>query len=417
MDTPRIRLYQASFAKIKYTVEIYDDLQGSSDMSDFIMLQVHFDSTVLEKDLSGKLVQFVNAKVLKDGKLVSDDVWVRDGKIIDGLSVFYDERRRADIQVNCDGLILSPGFIDIQINGGFGMDFSSLTSSDEEYERGIQLVSQKLLQYGVTSYAPTIISSSPEVYARVLPLLARRNGSEEGAGILGANVEGPFISIDKRGCHPKQHIRDFGVDAVTSIEEVRAGYFRDREIVVSLGHSCAEMADGERAINLGARCITHLFNAMQPYHHRDPSLIGLLASEMMKIRTIYYGIISDGIHTHDSALKIAHRTNPDGLILVTDAIAALGMGDGRHKLGDCIVNVIGHHAVLDGTNITAGSVASMPHYALVCATEKPAKLLGIEDHKGVISLNADADFVLISEDVQVHATFVSGKLAYAKRSH
>uniref|UniRef100_A0A0R3Q067 N-acetylglucosamine-6-phosphate deacetylase n=1 Tax=Angiostrongylus costaricensis TaxID=334426 RepID=A0A0R3Q067_ANGCS len=376
---------------------------------------------------------------------------VRNGKIVDALSVFFDERRRADIQVDCDGLILSPGFIDIQINGGFGVDFSSLTSSDEEYEQGVQLVSRKLLQYGVTSFAPTIISSAPEVYSRVLPLLARRNGSAEGTGLLGAHVEGPFISLDKRGCHPRQHVRDFGDDAVRSIEEVYGStkniaivtlapelqgsgsaikYFCERGIIVSLGHSSAGMKDGERAVNLGAKCITHLFNAMQGYHHRDPFLIGLLTSKIMEACAIYYGIISDGVHTHDSALRIAHRTNPDGLILITDAIAALGMGDGRHKLGDCIINVTHLNAVLEGTNTVAGSVASMPHCiahlvkavrcpleeALVCATEKPATLLGIQARKGVISLNADADFVLISKDVDVHATFVSGKLAYAKRS-
>ncbi|KJH48705.1 putative N-acetylglucosamine-6-phosphate deacetylase [Dictyocaulus viviparus] len=454
------------------------------------MQRVNYDSPILQDDLSDKLIQFVNAKVLKNGKLVWDHVWVRNGKIIDGATVFFDERRRADIQVNCKGLILCPGFIDLQINGAFGIDFSSLPSSDEEYVRGIQIVSQKLLQYGVTSYAPTIISSAPEVYSRVLPLLARRSGSEYGAGVLGAHVEGPFISSDKKGCHPKQHIREFGDEVVNSIEEAiplffsneiftqgahvegpfissdKKGchpkqhirefgdevvnsieevvygntkniaivtlapeltgsesairlvstiictttanqfffrYFCDRGIVVSLGHSNAGMEAGERGISMGAQCITHLFNAMQSYHHRDPALIGLLTSRSLGSRVLYFGIISDGIHTHDSALKIAYnrlvnfsshmlsqrtyffRTNPDGLILITDAMAALGMGDGRHYLGDCVINVTGLHAILEGTNTTAGSVASMAHCiahfvkavkcsleeALICATEKP----------------------------------------------
>ncbi|VDO67306.1 unnamed protein product [Heligmosomoides polygyrus] len=131
------------------------------------MLRVRYDSDVLSNGVAGKLIQFINAKVLRNGKLVPDQVWVRDGKIIDGASVFFDERRKADIQVDCEGLILSPGFIDIQINGGFGVDFSTMPATDEEYQRGVDEVSRRLLSYGVTSYAPTVITSPPEVYARV----------------------------------------------------------------------------------------------------------------------------------------------------------------------------------------------------------------------------------------------------------
>ncbi|KIH67343.1 transmembrane amino acid transporter protein, partial [Ancylostoma duodenale] len=229
-----------------------------------------------------------------------------------------------------------------------------------------------------------------------------------------AHVEGPFISPEKKGCHPKQHIRGFGFDPVKAIQKVYGSteniaivtiapeldgsdaaikwvhalqlYLSEHGVLVSLGHSTAGLVAGERGVAAGARSITHLFNAMQSYHHRDPCLIGLLTSKMLGNRTMYYGIISDGIHTHDSALRLAHRTNPEGLIVITDAIAALGMGDGVHKLGDCVVNVRGLHAILEGTNTTAGSVASMPYCirhlakaarcpleeALICATEKPA---------------------------------------------
>ncbi|ETN71755.1 hypothetical protein NECAME_19187, partial [Necator americanus] len=91
---------------------------------------------------------------------------VRDGKIIDGAAVFYDEKRNPDIQVDCEGHILSPGFIDIQINGGFGVDFSTITSSVEEYKRGIDKVSRQLLSYGVTTFVPTVITSPPHVYSK-----------------------------------------------------------------------------------------------------------------------------------------------------------------------------------------------------------------------------------------------------------
>ncbi|VDK54178.1 unnamed protein product, partial [Cylicostephanus goldi] len=254
-----------------------------------------------------------------------------------------------------------------------------------------------------------------------------------------AHVEGPFISPEKKGCHPQNHIRTFGNDPVKSLEEVYGSleniatvtiapelegsedairFLAGSGKLVSLGHSAAGLVAGERGFAAGAKTITHLFNAMKSYHHRDPCLIGLLTSKMLGNRTVYYGIISDGIHTHDSALRLAHRTNPEGLIVITDAIAALGMGDGVHRLGDCVINVNGLHAILEGTNTTAGSVASMPYCvghlakaarcpleeALMCATDKPATLMGIRDRKGALRVGMDADLVLITEDVDVLAT-------------
>ncbi|KHJ83786.1 hypothetical protein OESDEN_16511 [Oesophagostomum dentatum] len=143
-----------------------------------------------------------------------------------------------------------------------------------------------------------------------------------------AHVEGPFISPQKKGCHPKQHIRDFGEDPINAIHEVYGNlenvctvtiapelkgsetaikYLADQGVLVSLGHSSAGLVAGERGIAAGARSLTHLFNAMQSFHHRDPCLIGLLTSKMIGDRTMYYGIITDGIHTHDSALRLAYR--------------------------------------------------------------------------------------------------------------
>jgi len=138
------------------------------------------------------------------------------------------------------------------------------------------------------------------------------------------------------------------------------GQLADRGITVALGHSMASLNDGERAVQQGATLITHLFNAMLPFHHRDPGLVGLLASDAVpRGRTVYFGIISDGVHTHPAALRIAYRTHPQGLILVTDAISALGLEEGVHHIGQLPLQVKQGKAFIAGTETLCGSIAPM----------------------------------------------------------
>uniref|UniRef100_A0A1I7U665 N-acetylglucosamine-6-phosphate deacetylase n=1 Tax=Caenorhabditis tropicalis TaxID=1561998 RepID=A0A1I7U665_9PELO len=373
--------------------------------------RVKYDSDVLSTIADNQLIQFINCSILKSNGLKKEHLWVQNGRILDERIVFFEQKRMADVQVDCDGLILSPGFIDVQLNGGFGIDFSTYNSNDDDYKSGLSSVAKQLLTHGVTSFAPTVITSSPEIYHKVLPLLKRSNASSEGAGILGAHLEGPFICRDKKGCHPEQLvITSLGPNPSETIEKVYGSteniaivtmapeldgaqkaieYLVEKGTVVSVGHSSAKLGPGEEAVMAGAKMITHLFNAMQSYHHRDPGLIGLLTSSKVTSDhlPLYYGIISDGIHTHDSALRIAYHTHPDGLCLVTDAIAALGMADGVHRLGTQTIHVTGLEAKLDGTDTTAGSVASMPYcirhlmsatgcsieFALHSATMKPVR--------------------------------------------
>ncbi|CAJ0580759.1 unnamed protein product, partial [Mesorhabditis spiculigera] len=410
-------------------------------------MPITFDSPELDQPLDGKLIQFINARVLKNGKFCDDHIWVRDGRIIPGSQVFFDEASLADIQVDCGGKILAPGFIDIQLNGAFNVDFSSFEAGEKSYLEGIAAVRKGLLAHGVTAFCPTVITSSTESYYKVLPLLPRTPGDKDGAAMLGAHMEGPFISFHKRGCHPPEQVKDLteeyrldltrvygGLDNIAIITiapekqhaEKAIDWLTKKGIVCSLGHSSAGWEEGVAGVKAGAKCITHLFNAMASYHHRDPGLIGLLTTQF-KRRTepLYYGIISDGIHTHDSALRLAYKTLPEGLILVTDAIAALGMGDGVHRLGQQSIIVKGHHAILEGTETTAGSVASMPycirHFvqaarcsiqeALTAATARPASLLSLAN-KGNLDVGADADLVLLDDNINILATFIAGKRVY-----
>ncbi|XP_036890324.1 N-acetylglucosamine-6-phosphate deacetylase isoform X6 [Sturnira hondurensis] len=328
------------------------------------------------------VLQFTNCRILRGRKLLRwEDLWVREGHIVDPEKLFFEERLVADQQRDCGGCILAPGFIDVQINGGFGVDFSQAT---EDVGSGVALVAQRILSHGVTSFCPTLVTSPPEVYHKVLPQIPVKSGGPHGAGVL--------------------------------------------------GHSVANLRVAEEAVQSGATFITHLFNAMLPFHHRDPGIVGLLTSDRLPPgRHIFYGMISDGMHTNPAALRIAHRAHPQGMVLVTDAVPALGLGNGRHTLGQQEVEVDGLTAYVaepvlcsQGTKTLSGSIAPMDvcvrHFlqatgcsvesALEAASLHPAQLLGLEKHKGTLDFGADADFVMLDDSLHVWATYISGELVW-----
>ena len=386
-------------------------------------------------------------------------------------------------QVDCGGNILSPGFIDMQINGYLGVDFSDAATITADR---VKMVAKRIVSTGVTSFSPTLISCSSEEYAHILPIIGplcggggkgdesnniiinnnnnnkKKNGTDENdyvaANILGLHLEGPFFAPSKAGAHPKQHIRDpiegmesveetygsanlredYGVATVTlaperdgAIEIIRT--LSKQGIVVSMGHTDATLGDGQKAMDNGATLITHMFNAMKPFHHREPALLGLLVAEQSRggmdlentsnNEELYFSIISDGIHADPTAVRLAHSLCPDRAILITDAMSAMGLGDGEHSLGDTRVLVKGMRATVAGTDTLAGSVASMDvcirsyrtytqcstEQALKAATLHPAKVLGIHEKKGRLKVGADADLVLLDDALNVLNTWVGGR--------
>ncbi|XP_008415421.1 N-acetylglucosamine-6-phosphate deacetylase [Poecilia reticulata] len=388
------------------------------------------------------IIQFTNCRILREHKLQREDLWVRDGKILDPEKLFFDEQGYADRRLDCGGAIVAPGFIDVQINGGYGVDFSQPC---EDVSAGVSLVAKKILEHGVTSFCPTLVTSPPAVYHQVLPQISVHSGGPEGAGVLGFHLEGPFISSDKRGAHPERFLRTFrsggtddlmetygsldNVAMVTLAPELPhsqsvVSTLRQKGVTVSLGHSVANLSQAEDAVRHGASFITHLFNAMLPFHHRDPGIVGLLTSDQIPAgRTVFYGMIADGIHTNPAALRIAHRAHPSGLVLVTDAITAMGLPPGRHTLGQQEVQIQGPHAYVAGTKTLSGSIATMDmcvrHFkqaagcsvedALEAAALHPARLLGLSHRKGSLHYGADADLVLLDDGLRVRATYISGE--------
>uniref|UniRef100_A0AAQ4NVJ7 N-acetylglucosamine-6-phosphate deacetylase n=1 Tax=Gasterosteus aculeatus aculeatus TaxID=481459 RepID=A0AAQ4NVJ7_GASAC len=308
------------------------------------------------------ITQFVNCRILRGSRLQREDLWVRSGSILDPEKLFFDEQGYADDRVDCEGSIMAPGFIDVQINGGYGVDFSE---ASEDVSAGVSLVSKKILQHGVTSFCPTLVTSPAAVYHKVLPQVKVHDGGAHGAGVLGLHLEGPFISAEKKGAHPERFLRTFqagGIDdlmaaygsldnvaMVTLAPELAGSQSVVRElcrrgVTVSLGHSVANLSQAEEAVDQGASFITHLFNAMLPFHHRDPGIVGLLTSDRVPSgRTVFYGMIADGIHTNPAALRIAHRAHPEGQRspwctsprrpssdVASRCVFRSGAGDGRH---------------------------------------------------------------------------------------
>jgi N-acetylglucosamine-6-phosphate deacetylase len=278
----------------------------------------------------------------------------------------------------------------------------------------------------------------------VLPCLGpsgfRRVGSD-GAESLGAHCEGPFINPSRNGIHqiallqePQGGIADLSscygsenidfdstpIKLITLAPELPGALsaiadLRKRNIRVSIGHSAALYEEAKLAVHAGATMITHLFNAMNPLHHRNPGMFGLLGqSSTLETSKPYFGIIADGIHLHSSAINIAWNAHPEGFILVTDAMSLVGLPDGVYDWtnGDRIIKH-GHILTLEGSEKLAGSCISLIEcvnnflnwsgvtiaQALGAVTATPARMLGVQDTKGSLEAGADADLVILDETV------------------
>ena len=329
--------------------------------------------------------------------------------------------------VDADGLIVSPGLIDVQINGGFGRDFTQDPTTIWE-------VGERLPELGVTAFVPTFVTSPGEVTDLAIDVVANRKPTGyRGAAVLGLHFEGPWISPEMHGAHNTDHITepdnaiadrwaDSGHVKIVTLapERDRAGTvietLRTAGVVVSIGHTAADFATATDALSSGATMVTHLFNQMTPLGHREPGVVGaaLLAAR-------YCLLIVDGLHIADGALEIAWQVlGPQRVILVTDAMAALGLGPGTYPLGDGPVTVGGDGPrTLDGR--LAGSVVTLPEAirnltastsaglaaALRCATANPADALGLVDH-GDFRHGGQADITLLDESLNVVTTLVSG---------
>ena len=338
-------------------------------------------------------------------------------------------RRPADLAV--EGVII-PGLIDLQVNGAYGYDFTNDAAS-------VTAVAGRLPATGVTSFLPTVITSEFAAYPARLREIQRAMPARRGAEILGVHLEGPYLNPVRKGAHPAACIRPIDLDeirawadpAVTRIVTLAPELpgaleaipmLRGAGIVVSEGHSNATYAQALAGFAAGAGWGTHLFNAMSPLQHREPGLMGALLTTAVPC-----GIIVDGVHSHPGMVALAWKAKGAGqLMLITDAMAAMGMASGRYQLGEHAVVVDGASARLeDGT--LAGSILTLDQAlrnmmaftgctlaeAVQMASANPARLLGLR-HKGVIAPGCDADLAVLSPANEVTYTFAGGQLVFSR---
>lgn len=330
------------------------------------------------------------------------------------------------------GMLLVPGFIELQINGGFGSDFTQDPES-------IWQVGNLLPRYGVTTFLPTVITSPPEIVEQAMQVItASRPADYRGAEPLGLHLEGPFLNPRKKGAHNPNYLRlpspefvqnwtlENGVRLVTLAPELPGALetitrLTRQGVIVSAGHSLATQAEAEAGIAAGIRMGTHLFNAMPALEHRAANLIGVLLTD----ERVGFGLIADGIHIDPLMVKLAWKMKGRrGFVLVTDAMAALGMPPGVSRLGDYDVIVDEQSARLaDGT--LAGSIltedAALRNLmrftgcslaeAVDAFTSEPARLMDLND-RGQIQAGMRADFVLMDDRMNVMATLVGGEIVF-----
>src|SRR6202521_5723581 len=364
-------------------------------------------------------------------------VLIEDGHVVE-ISARSSGQVPAGVSVSDFGRsVIAPGYVDLHIHGSAGYDVMDDTAD------ALPAIEQLLVRHGVTSYFPTTVTAPMDTTLRALERLAdaieqreRQNADSKIRALpLGIHLEGPFISHARRGVHPPEDLLAPKLALVEKFWQAARGRIRmmtiapelegateviaeaaRRGVCVSLGHSDADFAAAERGIAAGARHATHTFNAMRPLDHRSPGILGAVLTD----RRVSADIIADGVHLDPAIVKLfADAKGAAHTVLITDAISATGMPEGRYRLGSFEVDVRDGKCMVGGK--LAGSVLTMDRavhnlarfaewdlaQAVTAASQNPARVARIAN-KGVLAVGADADFVVLNLEGEVLRTFVGG---------
>ncbi len=338
-------------------------------------------------------------------------------------------------EISASGQTAIPGFIDVHIHGAGGHDVMEGT------ERAMSAVAKRLARHGTTSFLATTVTASPDDTCRSVEGIAHYitrqfEATQPKAEVLGIHYEGPFLNKVRRGVHPAEWIQLPSADLLQRFLQTAAGNARiltiapellgaapcikaarDAGVVVAMGHTDATYEQARAGIALGVRHAVHVYNAMRPFSHRDSGVIGAVLTSP----EVTAELIADGVHVEEAAMRILLQAKGTGsVILISDGLSATGMPDGRYMLGKFEVTVSGgvcrnSEGKLAGSTLTLDRALrnvvalGIPFPDGVrMLTANPAKLLGIEFKKGALRTGADADIILLDENLQVTNVWTRG---------
>jgi N-acetylglucosamine-6-phosphate deacetylase len=362
---------------------------------------------------------------------------VEEGKIVEVSSVAQREKGPQK-PVEFGDAVIAPGFFDIHIHGGAGVDLMRAAAGD------LPRMGRFLATHGVTAYFPTTVAAPLDATCAALGRLADAieakapgNGDAAEARPLGIHLEGPFLSHKRRGVHPPENLVEPTVEIFDRLWQAARGHVKmltiapeipgameviaeaaRRKVCVSIGHSDAQLETARDAVTAGASHATHTFNAMRPLDHRDPGIIG----EVLTDDRISADAIVDGIHLAPQIVQLfLEAKGRERAVLITDAISATGMPDGHYQLGPIEVDVKDGKCTSGGS--LAGSVLTMDRAvrnvtkftpwslrdAVRAATLNAARAVGMEERHGTLTAGAEANFVVLNRAGQVLQTIVGGR--------
>ena len=344
--------------------------------------------------------------------------------------------------VNHRKQIIVPGFIDVHTHGAVGHDLMEANS------QAVLSIASFLARKGTTSFLATTVTASPEDTLaavrnlagaiRAQRVAAQRQDQPPTSEILGIHFEGPFLNAKRRGAQPEGHLHPPSVSLLRKLLDAAEGngriialapelegalpvlkYARRRGLKVSIGHSDATLEEAQRAVDAGATEATHMFNAMRPFSHRDPGIIGAVLTD----DRVLAELICDGIHVHPGAVRLLVQAKGlERVLLISDGIPGVGMPDGNYRIYEFDVSIVNgicrdQQGNLAGSTVTLDTeLRNLMKYTgqpyakvLPCATLIPARQLNLEKRKGVIAPGADADLVALDSQYRVVQTYIGGR--------
>jgi N-acetylglucosamine-6-phosphate deacetylase len=373
-------------------------------------------------------VAFRNGRLLTGAGIeLERTLLVRDGRI--EALVEASDAPTADRDIDLDGYLLAPGFIDVQVNGGGGVLFNDAPSVET-----IAAIARAHRDFGTTGFLPTLISDDLDGVARAMD--AVRDAMHAGVpGVLGVHIEGPFLNAERRGVHDASKLRQLDAAAVKLLsrphagvtmvtlapERTTPGFIRqltDAGVVVSAGHTNATWAQLQPAFAAGLRGFTHLFNAMSPLGSREPGAVGAALGHEHS----WCGLIVDGHHVHPEVMKLALRAKRhDRFMLVSDAMPSVGAQTKNFVLNGRPITVVDNKC-LDEDGRLAGADLDMATavrnavnmlglplpVAAHMASANPAEFLGLAD-TGRLEAGRRADLVLLDDELRPLETWIAGR--------